>query len=142
MSINDFNELKNTLDKGFKLCQYLKPMKGNSSTQGIDNNPAQTHSDNNQGYSQELKLARIRLRFVKSGGYLFKPDKCECCNIPTQKILAHHHNYNKPLEVIWLCKSCHLKVHYANKEIKNEIIKIPNWYIFRNHPHSYRNYRV
>jgi len=38
-----------------------------------------------------------------------KKDKCFFCkNIKTE---AHHKDYNKPLEVIWLCDGCHKQVH-------------------------------
>jgi hypothetical protein len=37
-------------------------------------------------------------------------DKCEACDTKT-KTEAHHNNYNKPLEIVWLCKPCHMKYH-------------------------------
>lgn len=37
------------------------------------------------------------------------PDPCsECGATPAE---AHHHDYSKPLEVTWLCFSCHRKAH-------------------------------
>ena len=40
------------------------------------------------------------------------PEKklCEGCesNLAKEK---HHQNYNKPLEITFLCKSCHTKIH-------------------------------
>lgn len=41
---------------------------------------------------------------------LVKPDVCEWCD-STIKIEAHHEDYSKLLEVIWLCQQCHLKHH-------------------------------
>jgi len=35
---------------------------------------------------------------------------CGLCGRPVNTI-AHHPDYNKPLEVIWLCRRCHRRVH-------------------------------
>lgn len=34
-------------------------------------------------------------------------DKCSKYCVPD----AHHENYSKPLEIIWLCKQCHFEIH-------------------------------
>lgn len=39
------------------------------------------------------------------------PQPCEKCSEP--KTVAHHEDYDKPLEVNWYCRSCHTKVHHA-----------------------------
>jgi len=38
------------------------------------------------------------------------PGKCEACN-RGDFVQAHHEDYSKPIEVMWLCASCHKKVH-------------------------------
>lgn len=43
-------------------------------------------------------------------GILARPDKCSRC-LKECKAEAHHEDYMKPLEVIWLCRSCHGKEH-------------------------------
>jgi len=49
------------------------------------------------------------VRGVKNGK-ISKPDQCQVCG-SGDKLNAHHHDYQKPLEVIWLCIPCHKKVH-------------------------------
>jgi ribosomal protein S27AE len=47
-------------------------------------------------------------------GLLIKSPCVRCGEI---KSLAHHENYDKPLEVMWLCQPCHKQRH---KELKTE----------------------
>ena len=46
-------------------------------------------------------------------GELVRPDTCELCRKPDDLIEAHHYDYSEPLEVQWLCKSCHAGLHGA-----------------------------
>lgn len=45
---------------------------------------------------------------VKKGTLIKQP----CCKCGNEKAEAHHEDYNKPLEIIWLCKQCHAALHY------------------------------
>lgn len=56
-------------------------------------------------YSRKVAFRAI------SKGELIKPDCCELCKENALKLDAHHIDYGKPLEVMWLCKSCHGKAH-------------------------------
>jgi len=51
--------------------------------------------------------ARYYLYNAVKSGKILKPLICSKCKKKT-KIEAHHSDYSKPLEVIWLCRSCHL----------------------------------
>ncbi len=44
-------------------------------------------------------------------GKLIKPNECEICNYGSDRIEAHHENYEKPLDIFWLCKKCHNDIH-------------------------------
>jgi len=43
-------------------------------------------------------------------GFLIRPSTCSRC-LKECKPHAHHPDYSKPLEVIWLCRSCHNQEH-------------------------------
>jgi ribosomal protein S27AE len=40
-----------------------------------------------------------------------------CIRCGEEKSLAHHEDYDKPLEVMWLCQPCHKQRH---KELKQD----------------------
>jgi len=44
------------------------------------------------------------------------PLACERCKKLTKKLSRHHPDYSKPLEIMWLCKKCHI---IEDKKIKN-----------------------
>lgn len=54
----------------------------------------------------ERQAARIILNVEVNKGNVIKPKKCSKCGTRC-KPEAHHHDYTKPLEVTWLCRSCH-----------------------------------
>lgn len=63
---------------------------------------------------EEYKLkhvARDRLNRALQRGDI-KKKKCEQCGNKDSN--AHHEDYNKPLDVIWLCGLCHGKAHWTN----------------------------
>jgi len=45
---------------------------------------------------------------------LIKKKECAVCD--KVKVEAHHFNYSKPLEVIWLCNKHHVEVHSCQKK--------------------------
>lgn len=50
-------------------------------------------------------------------GKIVKPLSCECCSVFTETLHAHHSDYNKPLDVEWLCVPCHSEWHKNNDPI-------------------------
>jgi hypothetical protein len=40
-----------------------------------------------------------------------KPTLCEHCGVSDTNLDGHHHDYSKPLEVLWLCRKCHVRLH-------------------------------
>lgn len=61
----------------------------------------------------QREMASRVLRYHVRNGLIQKPDKCEQCSRRCRKRLihGHHSDYNKPLDVRWLCWLCHHKLH-------------------------------
>lgn len=56
------------------------------------------------------RRAHWRIYRAVKAGKITRPNKCErCLNIC--KPNGHHDDYNKPLEIMWLCQLCHKKRH-------------------------------
>lgn len=72
-----------------------------------------------RGYRKDpdfLKKERARGILNKriQSGKVVKPDKCiECGELGY--VEAHHEDYDKPLDVVWLCKQCHENRHHSNE---------------------------
>lgn len=59
----------------------------------------------------EAHRAYMAVQYALSTGYLIKPLECENCHEEC-KLEGHHEDYNKPLEVNWLCEHCHKAIHH------------------------------
>ena len=55
--------------------------------------------------SHKRVVQHIVARAIKAG-QLIRPTMCEQC-LTVGPVEAHHEDYSKPLEVAWLCRSCH-----------------------------------
>lgn len=67
-------------------------------------------------YAHNKKKKRVHwiTRKAIQKGSLIKE---KCFNCGDEKTLAHHSDYNKPLDVVWFCVRCHLRWHAENKPI-------------------------
>lgn len=50
-------------------------------------------------------------------------EKCEGCGAEKVRLVRHHSDYNKPLDVIIFCDTCHYKWHKENKTIERNDYK-------------------
>jgi len=73
--------------------------------------------------SNDTKLKKKAISIIGNGvasRRIIKPRQCSHCK-STWQVEAHHPDYNKPNEVIWLCKSCHSKLH-NRQDINGELV--------------------
>ena len=42
-------------------------------------------------------------------GKLVKPSTCSKCFVVSDSLEAHHEDYSKPLDIVWVCKACHVE---------------------------------
>jgi len=54
--------------------------------------------------------ARREMRKAVNDGKLNRPSECSECNTSC-KPEGHHIDYSRPLDVLWLCRGCHRKLH-------------------------------
>ena len=85
---------------------------------------------NNLSFALRLELAsktpkgnaRRILRNAVSNGSIKKPNSCSKCGRKSERrfIHGHHADYEKPLEVKWLCALCHTEEHTLLNEALGE----------------------
>jgi hypothetical protein len=68
------------------------------------------------------KAARLELNAAVLQGKIIKPEQCANCG-QRQQLCAHHPDYSKPLEVVWLCYQCHANLHAPKQS--DPVVKPP-----------------
>lgn len=61
-----------------------------------------------KNHRRECNVRRMVWQAVKDGK-LERPLRCSCCGRKA-RISAHHDDYDKPFEILWVCSSCHKKI--------------------------------
>jgi hypothetical protein len=86
---------------------------------------------------QKRRLAANRSGLIKKAlkdGVLKKhvsgvDPSCMVCGRHSLNIDGHHEDYHYPMYVVWLCRSCHLRLHKGSNSTAN-MIKYWSYYIF------------
>tara|TARA_R110000868_G_scaffold398485_1_gene671673 strand:+ start:87 stop:560 length:474 start_codon:yes stop_codon:yes gene_type:complete len=67
--------------------------------------------------NRNKKNAHLKVKRAIESGELVRKENCEDCLVE-QARHAHHEDYSKPLEVVFLCLKCHGKRHHKTGPIK------------------------
>lgn len=60
----------------------------------------------------ERRAAHIKFAHAIAGNKIKRPSVCSACKVQCTPE-GHHPDYSKPLDVIWLCRQCHVDLHRA-----------------------------
>lgn len=71
-------------------------------------------------YPEKYKALNTVCNAIKNGN-LSKPTQCIKCGKTSLecRLEYHHEDYSKPLNVIALCRKCHIKLHIEKKKENN-----------------------
>ena len=64
------------------------------------------HSELNDEQRRKANARSYANTYLRRGK--IKRESCKCGYQATE---MHHENYDKPLEIIWMCRTCHLNTH-------------------------------
>jgi hypothetical protein len=103
--------------------QWFKKHPGYSSEQGrrwkLDHPGRNTlyQKQYRKDHPKVSRCWRATQRAIISGKLIKQP--CLFCG--SLKVQAHHPDYSKPLDIVWLCKSCHKRLHAVLLKTKGEL---------------------
>jgi len=78
--------------------RYNKSAKGKASAERYN----RAHPDQHK--------AHVAIRNRVYAGTLTKPDRCQACQTAGPVEAHHWKGYDRPLDILWVCKSCHAKL--------------------------------
>lgn len=65
--------------------------------------------------------ARYKAQRARDRGEIRRPDVCEGCHRTTGTVM-HHEDYGRPLDVTWLCGTCHVEADQRRREAEAETL--------------------
>lgn len=58
------------------------------------------------------RMAHEAVQKAVKRGDLVRSDVCDCCG-ERARVQGHHADYERPLDVRWLCSRCHKNIHFG-----------------------------
>lgn len=102
---------KQTEEQKKRRAEYYQIWKNTESAKKYYEQHSKYHRDK---YAKQKKASRCVTNAIRDGK-LVRGTECVFCLSP-DNIEGHHANYEKPLEVMWLCRKCHRSLHKSLKE--------------------------
>lgn len=71
-----------------------------------------THSNANRVVAAAIEAGKLKT-----------PNECQGCGRKASdtRLSAHHHDYKKPLDVIWLCAACHRPIDHTRAVVESGV---------------------
>jgi hypothetical protein len=106
---------------------YLQTEKGKATRAAYNNRPDVKAKINKTvtAYNKkfpEKKHAKQEIHKLFKNGTITSAAICQRCRLQ-KRTETHHVDYDKPFEIVWLCRSCHRLVHWAEK--RGETVSVP-----------------
>lgn len=67
-------------------------------------------------------------QWAENNKKIVRPKMCPVCGEGSRKredVVAHHEDYDKPLDITWCCHRCHKKMHLNRVRLRHGIPLIP-----------------
>ena len=77
-------------------------------------------SSNWEKKNPEKRRVHDRTMYAVKTGKLVRPNQCSKCDKKCTPH-AHHEDYSKALDVIWLCSRCHFYIHHKSKHYRKRL---------------------
>jgi hypothetical protein len=97
------DKIKKILDSGLSFKDWVQEYRKRVPLTKLERQQNWNHDN-----PLRMKAHQAVLRAIRNGK-LIRPDRCSNCDALC-KPEGHHESYEKPLDVIWLCKECHKEV--------------------------------
>ncbi len=102
-----------SLEKSFD--EFRPEVKSRRKTAAFFDNFEKKRSCKVESYNKNIEMkikVQNELNCAVKNGEIQRPKKCQICGLEFDYPLdGHHEDYSKPLDVIWLCKFCHKRIH-------------------------------
>ena len=130
LELSFFNKNKSRCDNLQNICKACNKLYRSNNSEKYNKDPIAAYIYHKEYMTTDKGKQIQRLSSIKSNikypnahksrnlysyaiktGALVRPATCQMCHCSSDSIQGHHCDYNKPLEVMWLCIKCHSSWH-------------------------------
>ena len=109
-------DCRKAINRKYRKENYPKISKAKKKNYDINKDKIRKYAIEYAGRNRKETLARNLMNYAKKKKNIIQ-QPCERCGLE-KNICGHHEDYGKPLDVNWLCKSCHAIRHQELKTLR------------------------